>query len=142
MEGLLDGIVEQGSHAELKCLLPEFLCAEVRPDALLQCRSRQHEFVDARPAPISAKALAAPHGLPGGASTDAVCEAAECGQGWRIRRNLSFTGGTQRSHEPLSQRGLDCRGNEIRLHAHVEKANDGARRIVGMKRAEDQVAGE
>ena len=46
------------------------------------------------------------------------------------------------AHQPLAQHALQTGGDEERLDAHVDQARHGAGRIVGVKRGEDEVAGE
>ncbi len=45
------------------------------------------------------------------------------------------TDGTDPPHEALSHDTTECRGDLVRLHAHVYQAGDGIGRIVGVQRA-------
>ena len=49
---------------------------------------------------------------------------------------------TDHAHQALRQHGDQRRGDQIILDAHVDQARDGAGRVVGVQRGEDQVAGE
>ena len=48
----------------------------------------------------------------------------------------------QRAHQPLGHHGFDRAGHQERLDAHVDQPRVGAGRVVGVQRAEHQVAGE
>ena len=48
----------------------------------------------------------------------------------------------QPAREALGDDGVDRRGDEERLDAHVDQARDGGRRVVGVQRGEHEVAGE
>ena len=50
--------------------------------------------------------------------------------------------GAERADQPLRHDRLDRAGDQERLDAHVDQAGDRAGGVVGVQRAEDQVAGE
>jgi hypothetical protein len=46
------------------------------------------------------------------------------------------------AHEPLANGDIHRRGNEVRLDFHIEKTRQGCRRVIGVQRREQEVAGE
>ena len=53
-----------------------------------------------------------------------------------------FAFGADSTTQPLRQHGVQRRADQVALHAHVDNACDRAAGIVGVQRAEDQVAGK
>ena len=50
--------------------------------------------------------------------------------------------GADLSHQPLGENHVQSRADEVRLDAHVHQAGNGGRGIVGVQRAEDEMAGQ
>src|SRR5215468_7901512 len=60
----------------------------------------------------------------------------------RLRLVGGAAGPTHAAHEALGEDAVEHGGHQIRFRAHVLQPRDGAGRIVGVQRGEDEVAGE
>src|SRR5438093_1501616 len=66
-------------------------------------------------------------------------EGVEVGRAHLVRH---ATGSADPAHEPLHEDGLQHRGHQVGLHAHILKPRDRRRRVVRVQRREDEVTGE
>src|SRR6185295_15409205 len=144
VEDLPDAVLEQRHHPREAGLLLDLLDGFLLEHHVAHDGVHFHELEDALPA-LVAGVLA---GVAAGPAVDLAAAQVlgahvERGERGQVGLGVDFLAvRAEDAHEALSHRRLDRRGDQEGLHAHVDEAGEGARRVVRVERREHEVARE
>src|SRR5438477_3100922 len=136
-------VVAEGAHALLYGPLRDGRSRRAVQNQRADSFIEQQEFVSAQPALVSElPAGIAPDPAPELRRGDFVLGKTDLNQVIPLHRLFGFAVRADRAYQPLRHHGLDRRGDQERLDAHVNQTRERARRIVRVQRAEHEVAGQ